>query len=364
MPSPSVAYNLYNAYQDGNIINAAIDLFARYLREKPNPINRPEVDWRGQLKGDTKNFELGNDRYNANRKKGIAGKLENLWNNMVNVVTGFLNNDRPYSFKDNYLKGGGITTTLVDLCKGETPESVEGLLELFKNSPYITTPSQFGTIHEGSYGTQTLDSNAYWEVVIEPFCDYYLNGGYSYLPCFDEINVINYSVHGVHTAYNKWIPISNFELQKSKLTSKTVGLYDGEISFPLTAEFTNEIRFTIVDDQYKSWRNYFQKCMDVAVYNSEPHNSLYYSDLFALDFNNDSILSSTITAVDKSIVTVALYKNITFRIRIYIMTPQYSTIRRFDLLCVLKDFVEEYSGDIDSGGVDLNVAFSIVGECN
>ena len=44
------------------------------------------------------------------------------------------------------------------------------------------------------------------------------------------------------------------------------------------------------------------------------------------------------------------------------MTPQYSTIRKFDLLCVLKDFVEEYSGDIDTGGVDLNVTFSIVGE--
>jgi hypothetical protein len=44
------------------------------------------------------------------------------------------------------------------------------------------------------------------------------------------------------------------------------------------------------------------------------------------------------------------------------MTPQYSTIRRFDLLCVLKDFTEEYSGDVDSGGVDLNVTFSIVGE--
>ena len=44
------------------------------------------------------------------------------------------------------------------------------------------------------------------------------------------------------------------------------------------------------------------------------------------------------------------------------MTPQYSTIRRFDLLCVLKDFAEEFSGEIDSGGADLNVTFSIVGE--
>ena len=44
------------------------------------------------------------------------------------------------------------------------------------------------------------------------------------------------------------------------------------------------------------------------------------------------------------------------------MTPQYSTIRKFDLLCILKDFMEEFSGDIDAGAGDLSVAFSIVGE--
>ena len=44
------------------------------------------------------------------------------------------------------------------------------------------------------------------------------------------------------------------------------------------------------------------------------------------------------------------------------MTPQYATIRKFNLLCVLKDFEETYSGDIDAGGYDLNLSFSIVGE--
>ena len=44
------------------------------------------------------------------------------------------------------------------------------------------------------------------------------------------------------------------------------------------------------------------------------------------------------------------------------MTPQYSTIRKFDLLLVLKDFSEEYTGDIDGGAGDLTVSFSIVGE--
>lgn len=377
---------IYKLYQNGDLANAAIKMFSKYIREKPNPINRPEVNFYGEPKK-TYAFELGNSRYEANKKKGSAGVLGNLWDNILesatnlgenlaHELTGLIGYDRSYIFKNNYLRGGGIRTTLNDLCEGKTSESVEDLLEIFKNSPYITTPSKFGTIHEGSYGTQTLDSNSYWEVIIEPLCDDYLNGGYSYLPCFDEINVINYSSHGVRTAYNKWIPISNFELQKAKLTTKSVGLYDGEFSFPVSAELTNEIRFTVVDDQYKSWRNYFQKCMDVAVYNSEPHEEYYYRHEYYdgnslshngksfLDFiqNNSDYISSRVTAVDKSIITAAFYKNITFRIRIYIMTPQYSTIRRFDLLCVLKDFAEEYSGDIDSGGIDLNVTFSIVGE--
>ena len=377
---------IYKLYQKGDLSNAALTMFSKYLRKKPNPMNRPVVNAIG-IPQKTVAFEPVNSRYEANKKKGSAGVLGNLWDNILesatnlgenlaHELTGLIGYDRSYIFKNNYLRGGGIRTTLNDLCEGKTSESVEDLLEIFKNSPYITTPSKFGTIHEGSYGTQTLDSNSYWEVIIEPLCDDYLNGGYSYLPCFDEINVINYSSHGVRTAYNKWIPISNFELQKAKLTTKSVGLYDGEFSFPVSAELTNEIRFTVVDDQYKSWRNYFQKCMDVAVYNSEPHEEYYYRHEYYdgnslshngksfLDFiqNNSDYISSRVTAVDKSIITVAFYKNITFRIRIYIMTPQYSTIRRFDLLCVLKDFAEEYSGDIDSGGIDLNVTFSIVGE--
>ena len=45
------------------------------------------------------------------------------------------------------------------------------------------------------------------------------------------------------------------------------------------------------------------------------------------------------------------------------MTPQYSTVRSYDLLVVMKDFAEEYSGEVDAGGSDLTVNFSIVGEC-
>jgi len=44
------------------------------------------------------------------------------------------------------------------------------------------------------------------------------------------------------------------------------------------------------------------------------------------------------------------------------MTPQKSTINKYELLLTLKDFIEERSGEIESGGNDLTVAFSIVGE--
>ena len=359
---------IYRAIQNGSIINSATNFIARYIKEKPNPINRPGKNPTTGEKYDTYYFNSANSRYNKNQNEGTAGVFKNLWNRIVSNLSGeqSLGDNNYYFFGDSYLSGGGIQTTLKDLCDCKSLNfsewSVEDLLDVLKNSPYITTPSKFGTIHEGSYGTQTLDSNAYWEVIIEPFCDHYLNGGYSYLPCFNEINVINSTAHGVQTAYNKWVPISNFELQKAKLTTKSINLYDGEFSIPVSSELTNEIRFTIVDDQYKSWRNYFQKCMDVAVYSSEPHDENYYKNGGGISSSYMLDLPKVITPVDKSVVCVAFYKNITFRIRIYIMTPQYSTIRRFDLLCVLKDFSEEYSGDIDSGGVDLNVTFSIVGE--
>ena len=44
------------------------------------------------------------------------------------------------------------------------------------------------------------------------------------------------------------------------------------------------------------------------------------------------------------------------------MTPQLSTISKYDLLVLLKDFTEERSGEIDGGASDLSVSFSIVGE--
>ena len=383
--------------------------------DKLNPLNRPRtkmvknasgygVSW---VKEVTKGFDKGNDRQekqSGDMKWDQLGK--NLGKNLVNSLIGGLadmNKDRELDFahKDgDFVKNGKITkghglgyinnpamiTTLSELCELSNPEtqldSLEALKEVLKESPYITTPRQFGTIEAGKYGTMTLDTNSYWEVVIEPFCHKSMNGGYSFLPAIEEINVINQSHFGVKTAYNKWIPIINFELQKSKLTNKSLGLYDGEIVYPVTSELSNELRMTIVDDQYKSWRTYFQKCADVSVYSSEAHTIDYYNSVMAnmtgtaaanMRYKELSGLVSEanelnenrklhITVVDRTRPLVALYKNITFLIKIYIMTPQYATIRKFNLLCVLKDFEETYSGDIDAGGYDLNLSFSIVGE--
>ena len=261
--------------------------------------------------------------------------------------------------KDNrFFLGTGLGITIEDLCRGDGSEisTIDKLKEALKNSPYTTTPRKY-IKSLGAKNNATLDTNAYWEVIIEPLCDKDLNGGWSFLPSIHEINLENVIEHGYRTHYDKWIPLSNIELQKSKLTSKTLGLYDGEISYPVSVEYTNELRMTVIDDQYKSWRRYFQKVSDVSVYSSEAHSVKWYQER-----SKDSSHLVRPTAIDKSKFCIAYYKNLTFRIRLYFMTPQYSTIKKFDLLCVMKDFSEEYYGDIDAGSQDLNISFSIVGE--
>ena len=363
--------------------------------ETDQPINRPISQDKSSL-GDkllgndivsskntnTIEFHEANNRTNPNYNNGNS-LLENIGQNFVNSFwSGGSEGFGRYNFKINYLLGHGVYTTLMELCESNpgSIDSVEGLKTLLKQSPYITTPTKFGTIDFGQYGTMTLDTNSNWEIILEPFCSKTLNGGFSYLPAIQEINTTNFYEHGIVTNYNKWIPFVNFSLQKSRITSKTLGLFDGEISYPISAELTNELRLTLVDDQYKSWRHYFQKCMDVSIYNSQPHTKEYYDSgktvvkpFRASTYYGDGTKEEREgnitrdncyipTAIDKSNICVAFYKNITFRIKLFVMTPQLSTVRKFDLLCVLKDFTEEYEGDIDAPGPDLGVTFSIVGE--
>ena len=308
------------------------------------------------------------------------------------------------NFKDTYLKGAGFNTTLKDLIGQEqAPGSVEELYSMLRSSPYITNAGKVTSYDYNPLRVQTLDTNQYWEIIFRPFTGVE-NNWKSYLPAINEINTWNKVYHNVKTAYSSWIPITSFELSKAKLSTKTLGLFDGEISYPVSMEFTNEFRLTIADDQYKSWRTYFERCMDTMIYNSEVHDHAWYAEDYddnwgAMDLSDrevaeawdakGALIKSTktmlldkndygtlrvggskgtssrgkLTAIDKKYQLVAPYKNVTFRCTIYSMTPQFSTVSKYDLLLVLKDFVEERSGDIDGDPGDLSVNFSIVGEC-
>ena len=310
-----------------------------------------------------------------------------------------------FNFADRYItadgKFKGMATTLQELCGTTNVSSVEDMYAALRASPYITTANK---VTSGEYNrliVQTLDTNQFWEIVFTPFVGTE-NGWVSYLPPITEINTWNKTYHGVETMYSTWIPITGFELSKAKLTSKTLPLFDGEISYPISMEFTNEFRLTIADDQFKSWRTYFERCMDVAIYNSELHRAKDYDDNYKfhwadVDLSDYELEDTTLsiggmnisvpdvdknfkkkmdkwnsfksgssagkfTAIDKKYQCVAPYKNITFRCTIYSMTPQFSTVSKYDLLLVMKDFVEERSGEIDGEPGDLTVMFSIVGE--
>ena len=286
-----------------------------------------------------------------------------------------------YKFADNYLQGSGIKLTLYDLADHnldiEGIDTVEGFMQTIRQSPLITSPTQFLTTSPYDRTTTTLDTNNYWEVVIEPYLGKD-NGFCSYLPSVEEINIINFKKHGVQTKYSRWLPIVSFDLSRSRTTTKSIGLFGGEFTIPGGIEYSNELRMTIVDDMFKSWRRYFEKCADVGVYNSRIHKLDFYGygkegtnvtpkikksgewDTYKISKKD----AEKITVVDKSSFVLAPYKNVTFRIRIYIMTPQYSTINKYDLLATLKEVSVERSGEIDPSSQDLEITFSIVGETN
>jgi hypothetical protein len=247
----------------------------------------------------------------------------------------------------------GVLTTLSELADwdGKSISSLEEFKEILMKAPHITTPGKFSSTTLNGYKSQTLSSNSYWEVILEPFVHSHMNGGFSYLPSIREINVKNLKDHGIYTGYNEWLPIISFELERAKLTTKSLGLYEGEIVYPVGCEFLNELTITMINDSLKSWSGFWRTVMDVSTHNSEPHKADFYKED-----------SPTPTAIDYSAPMIALYKNITWRCKIYILSPQFSTIKKFDLLVVLKDYTESYSGDIDSPGGDVQLRFSIVGE--
>ena len=259
-------------------------------------------------------------------------------------------------------RSAGLGLTLRELCDTNIND-ISNFTDLNKALYEGKLSTSWGKIQEVSkYG---LDSNDKWEVVIFPYKSTN-NGNYSFLPDFSEIRTENMRLFGLNVGYDNgsdnnkcWLPITSFELQSKKLTQKSVGLYDGDFSIPVSMEFTNELRLSISDDNLKSFRRYFKKCADVAIYNS--YRSKLSSEITSKWSGYDNI-SDVLTLIDYSSIAVAVYKNVTFQCDIYIMSEDKQTIKKFSLLVVLRDFPEEYSGEIDGGPTDLSLHFSIVGD--
>lgn len=414
-----------------SIASTAVGAMADFVQdEHVDPMNRPTKDDNDIVK--TIGWRKGNDR-EANspyqitvtpkpstEKSEKKDEKKGAFKKLIDTVSSYkVNGDKEinYNFLDNYVNYSeynpndnnssdinlGMKTTLEELVGLNSEniakiESVEGLFELLKASEKITTASSVTTDSFGNYKVMTLDSNNFWEITLEPYVGQ-LNGYYTFLPLLDEAAKLTSVYHGYDIKFNGWLPIVSFDLQKSKLVNKTLGLSDGEISYPTSIEYTNELRLTIVDDQYKTWRNYFELCMQSMVYSCTPKEAKLGSKRVKVgEEDNPNFIKNNLndhlgeffskpeppkfdiyktvhfidykyypnylklTAIDKNYQLVSPYKNITFLCKIYVMTPQKSTINKYELLLTLKDFSEERSGEIDGSGTDLSLSFSIVGE--
>ena len=209
----------------------------------------------------------------------------------------------------------------------------------------LTTPEKF-TSTKNTRNYFSLDSNHIWEIIMRPYIGE-LNGSRTWLPSFKEIDLENKSAFNITTNYGSgWLPITGFELQSKKMTSKELPLSNGNIMFPVGMEHTNELRISFADDSLKSLRRYFDMASRASIYMSNIH------------LKGDD----PVTAILDGRIAPANYKNVSFLVDIFVMTPQLATISRTQLLCVIKDFTFESQGDIDSAPTELAINFSVVGE--
>ena len=127
-------------------------------------------------------------------------------------------------------------------------------------------------------------------------------------------------------------------------------------------------------DKYSRPKKYTQEEIAQAQedYEAGLRDSPIYDEVYFVDGNlirrgNNNYdyfggYSEGLTEINKNYQLISSYKNICFICKIYVMTPQKSTINKYSLLLTLKDFSEERSGEIDGSGTDLSLSFSIVGE--
>lgn len=269
--------------------------------------------------------------------KNRPEKIENYG---YSKVTENLGSDVSRIFSNDYISNG-FYTTLSELANSSI-SNINELSEVLRNAPYITSWNKIMELDS--------DSNDKWEIVFKPFIGSE-NGNYTVLPDISEINTRNMKEFKVKTNYTNWLPFTGFELQHKKLTNKSVGLFDGEFSIPVSLEFTNEIRLTISDDQCKSFRWYFDTCTEASMYKRVKES-------------DEMEKGEDYTKVYKDKPMTAMYKNVTFECSIYVLKGDLATVKKFPLLVTLRDYQVEYVGDQESSPVELNLHFSIVGELN
>ena len=360
-----------------SVLGAAGKALSKATVDRSQPLNRPKDEKDKQEKWEAIGQYVWDTVDPIDEKKGsgnffkdvgkslMGGSLNNASESETRKFSQMMDRDRQYKnpgrvIDDDYIGFGQTINDLISSTADLT--SLEDFKKALRESRYITTPEKFTTT-KNSTNYMTLDSNHVWEIIVKPYLGK-SNGYMTWLPSFLEIDVQNKAAFNMTTSFSRgWLPITGFELQDKKLTSKELPLFDGSISFPVGLEFTNELRLTFADDSLKSLRRYFDLCAKVSAYMSNIHVSGengYGSASENEKKNTESDFSRTVYLEGK--IHPGLYKNLSFLITIFILTPQYGTIKKCNLLCVLKDYTIENQGETDASPTELSVTFSIVGE--
>lgn len=357
-----------------SVVSAVGGALSKSAVDRSKPLNRPKDEKSKQTQWEAVGqFIYDYDGDSAKGGEGSGGFLKKVGNSLkggsnnnasTHEIRKFsqLANEKFLTTSTNGIEKIGIGQTLQDLVMANdgATESLEQFKVAIRGGRYTTVPEKF-TSTSNTTNYMTLDSNHIWEIIIKPYVGQ-LNGKRTWLPSFLEMDKTNKQSFNQLTNFSKgWLPVTGFELQDKKLTSKELPLFDGSISFPMGLEFTNELRVTFADDSLKTLKRYFDLCTKVSAYMSNIHQKSESGYEKAVnDPGIEVVLNPTVYLEGK--IHPGLYKNLSFLITIFILTPQYGTIKKCNLLCVLKDYTIENQGEMDSSPTELSVTFSIVGE--
>lgn len=347
---PGTGSSVLTDVLNGNIGSAAKSILGNVLdtSSTANPLNVPSSDKNGIFE------TMSSDDISDPKGKSSGGLLSKVVGSILGSKSGkgeaqWTNGTKTVKWSDRFSlsipMSNLVITELMNISNADQLD-LSGLRKELNNNRGSVITNYKNNVTNNPLGEIGLDSNHIWEMTLEPLIDSALNDGFTYLPSIDVINKQNSESYNIKSAYGRWLPFTGFELQSAKLTNKSLSLFDGDISYPVSMEFTNEIRVTIADDAVKSFRRYFELATECSVYRSKEYTDFSPSD----------------PKIDKNYMEIAMYKNVTFALTIYVMTYGYICVKKFPLLVTLKDFQVEYSGEIDSGPTELALNFSIVGD--